>query len=138
MTTMIKSKVSLYCTEGNADKVYTIWIEDRGKGLFTVEVQWGRRGGSVQSGSKTQQPTILSVAESIYDKTIAEKKAKGYHEGEDAPAFSQVEGAVDSGLRPMLLTDSTDEGEAKYVESDEWAAQEKVNGRRLLIRISKE
>jgi len=132
----MRPKVTLYCKEGGADKQYTIWMEDRGDGLYSVEAQWGRRGGSVQSGAKTPKPVALDAAEKVYDKTIEEKKAKGYTEGDDAPAFSQTQGTVDSGLRPMLLTDCSEEGPERFIESDEWGAQEKMNGKRILIRVS--
>jgi bifunctional non-homologous end joining protein LigD len=135
MTMLTRPRVSLYSTEGGADKVYTIWLEDRGSGLFTVEAQWGRRGGSVQGGPKTPKPVFLQAAEAVYDKTLAEKRAKGYHEGEDAPAFSQVDGAVDSGLRPMLLTDCSSEGPERFILSDDWGAQEKMNGKRIMLNI---
>lgn len=127
--------LSLYCTEGGSDKQYTIWIEEAHVG-YVVQAQWGPRGGSIQSGRKTPEPVSLEKAEKVYDKVVKEKLAKGYHAGEDAPAFSQVDGAVDSGLRPMLLTADVEESIEKYVEDPGWAAQEKMNGKRIMVRAA--
>jgi len=131
----VRPKTTLYCTEGGADKQYTIWVEPKGD-QFVVQAQWGPRGGSVQSGTKTPVPVAEAKADAVYDKTVKEKAAKGYHPGVDAPAFSQVDGATDSGLRPMLLTDASEEGPDRFIESPEWAAQEKMNGKRIMVRAS--
>lgn len=133
--TMPRPKVSLYCTEGGSDKVYTMWVEPQGDG-FVVQAQWGPRGGHVSSGLKTPLPVPLEKAAAVYDKVLKEKKAKGYHEGEDAPAFSQVAGATDSGLRPMLLTDLSDEGPERFVKDDAWGGQEKCNGKRIMVQVT--
>jgi len=133
----MEKRISLYCTEGGADKVYVLWLESKG-GLFTVEANWGRRGGSMQAGAKTPKPVSRADAEKVYEKTLAEKRAKGYHEGEDAPAFSQVKDAVDAGIRPMLLTRDVEESLDKYIVADAWAGQEKKNGKRILLRAGDE
>lgn len=132
-STQVSQKVTLYSREGGSDKQYTLWIEPAGVG-FLVQSQYGPRGGWVQAVCKTPQPVPLSKAEVVYQRILKEKKSKGYHEGEDAPAFSQVEGATDSGLRPMLLTDATDEGPEKYIADPVWGAQEKINGKRIMLR----
>lgn len=129
---MAKPRISLYNQEGGADKVYSLGIEKKGD-LYTVEAQWGRRGGPQQCGTKTPKPVDLETAEKVYDKTLSEKLAKGYHEGVDAPSFSQVD-AEDSGLRPMLLTDDSDGGADPYIKDDAWGAQQKLNGKRIQIK----
>lgn len=135
----VMEKITLYCREGGSDKQYTIWIEEdvstTKPDRFTVQAQWGRRGGTVQAGTKTPKPVQRRDAEAVMEKVIAEKRAKGYAEGPDAPAFKQVAGAVDSGLRPMLLTDATDRGELPYIEDPAWAAQEKMNGKRIMLDV---
>ena len=132
---MSRTKVSLYCTEGTSDKVYTIWVEKKDN-LYIVEAQWGRRGGPQQSGTKTPKgPVALDKAEAIYDSVLKEKRAKGYHEGEDAPAFSQVEGAVDGGLRPMLLTQDDEANVEKYITDPAWGGQQKMNGKRIMLKV---
>jgi len=131
------NKVSLYCKEGGSDKVYTLWLEEKGDG-FLVNFNYGPRGGWVQNGTKTKEPVAKDKAQKIYEKLLAEKKAKGYTAGEDAPAFSQTEGAVDSGVRPMNLTPDDEESLEKYITDDDWCAQEKLNGKRILLRVSKD
>jgi len=127
-------KATWYCTEGGSDKQYTMWIELQGDG-YVVQAQWGPRGGHVQSGQKTPKPVPLDQAEKVYAKVEREKLAKGYHLGEDAPAFSQVEGAQDTGMRPMLLTDFTGEDEEQFLADPAWAGQQKMNGKRILLRV---
>ena len=128
-----QKKVTLYNREGNSDKQYTMWLQEEKTG-WTVQFQYGPRGGWVKDGTKTPKPVKLADAEKIYDKLLKEKKAKGYVEGEDAPVFSQTAGAVDSGLRPMLLTPDDEENVEKYLKDYNWAAQEKVNGKRIMIK----
>lgn len=131
------NKLSLYCKEGGSDKVYTLWLEEKSDG-FLVNFNYGPRGGWVKDGTKTPKPVSKAEAEKIYEKKLKEQKAKGYTVGEDAPAFSQTEGVEDSGLRPMLLTNCTDEGPERFIEEEAWAAQEKLNGKRIMIRRTKD
>jgi len=129
-------RVTLLCNEGSANKQYTIWLEPQNGGLYTVESQYGPVGGWVQSASKTPKPVSLDQAEKVYEKVMREKLTKGYRQGADAPAFSQTEGAVDTGLRPMLLTDCSEEGPDRFIEDDKWAGQEKINGKRIMLRVT--
>jgi bifunctional non-homologous end joining protein LigD len=128
-------RISLYNREGGSDKVYTLWLEKSGN-LYTVQAQWGRRGGPQQTGAKNSSPVSLEKARVIYEKTLKEKRAKGYHEGEDAPAYSMVEGAQDTGLRPMLLTDLSGEDPNRFLVDPNWGAQQKMNGKRIMIRTA--
>lgn len=131
---MAEKRVSLYCTEGGSDKVYTLWVEPKG-GLWSVEANWGRRGGAMQAGAKTPKPVSRADAEKVYEKTLSEKRAKGYHEGEDAPAFSQVKDAVDAGVRPMLLTPAEESDIDRFVADDAWGGQQKMNGKRVILKV---
>lgn len=69
--------VTLYCTEGGSDKQYTVWLEEK-DGCWIVSAQWGRRGGSVQSGTKTPRPVSREEAEAVYWRVQNEKVRKGY------------------------------------------------------------
>lgn len=135
MSAKITEKTSLYSREGGADKQYTVWLEEQAAG-FTVQFQFGPRGGTVQGGTKTKAPVSQEEARKIYEKVLKEKRAKGYSEGEDAPSFSQTEGAKDSGLRPMLLTDASSEDPETYLADPSWGAQQKMNGKRIMIRTT--
>lgn len=136
MTMQTTTKITLYCTEGGADKVYTLWIEPHATapGEYVVNAQWGRRGGPQLTGTKTPKPVSKEKAEAKYAEVLKSKQAKGYHPGEDAPAFSMVENEVDSGIRPMLLTPGKEEDVAMFVDDDDWGAQQKMNGKHLIVK----
>jgi bifunctional non-homologous end joining protein LigD len=127
-------KITLYCNEGGSDKQYTAWLEAQGSG-WTVQFQYGPRGGWVKGDTKTKKPVPFDEAKEIYEKLLKEKRAKGYREGEDAPAFSQTPDAVDGGVRPMLLTPDDEANLDKYVRDPAWGAQPKLNGKRIIARI---
>jgi bifunctional non-homologous end joining protein LigD len=129
------NRVSLYCKEGGSDKQYTMWLEEKPDG-FLVNFNYGPRGGWVKDGTKTPKPVSKIDAEKIYEKKLKEQKGKGYTIGEDAPAFSQVEDAKDSGLRPMLLTQDDEENLEKYITDDDWCAQQKFNGKHIMTKIT--
>lgn len=125
-------KITLYCTEGTADKTYTLWVEEK-DGLYTVQALGGRRGGP-QTPYTKGKPGSLPVAEKTYASVLKEKLGKGYHEGEDAPAYTAGTGKKDGGLRPMLLTADTEENLERYINDDAWGVQEKFNGHHVMIR----
>jgi len=128
-------RVVMECHEGGSNKDYAIWVEAKGDG-FIVPFLYGAIGGTKQSGCKTPAPVSLAEAEKVMAKIVKEKKAKGYVEGGDVAAYSQVAGKVDSGVRPMLLTPADEEDDLERFTRDiAWAAQEKVNGLRLLVRV---
>ncbi|NIN68653.1 MAG: WGR domain-containing protein [Anaerolineae bacterium] len=127
-------KTTLYNTEGTSDKVYVVWTEQV-KGGYVVNAQWGRRGGPMQSGTKTPKPVSKEKAHEKINAVIKQKKDKGYHEGKDAPAYSHVDGTMDSGVRPMLLTPAKEEHIQMFVDDDSWGAQEKKNGKHLIVSI---
>jgi predicted DNA-binding WGR domain protein len=76
-------RITLYYREGSSDKVYQASIEPQGEG-FVVNFAYGRRGSTMNTGTKTQTPVDYDSARSIYDKLVREKKAKGYTEGLDS------------------------------------------------------
>src|SRR5277367_2677875 len=80
--------ISLYFREGSSDKVYHAQIVPTGDNLYSVNFQYGRRGSTLQTGSKTATPVTLTEARKIFDKLVAEKKAKGYTEGERGVPYS--------------------------------------------------
>ena len=60
-------RVTLYYREGSSDKVYQASIEPSGSG-FIVNFAFGRRGGTLQTGSKTDRPVDYAEAKKILDK----------------------------------------------------------------------
>ncbi len=127
-------RITLYYREGSSDKVYQAAIEPEGE-LFVVNFAFGRRGSTLNTGTKTPEPVDFETAKRIYDKLIREKKAKGYTEGPEGTPYQHTakEDRV-TGLLPQLLN-PIDEDEAKrLLKDDHWAMQEKFDGRRMLVR----
>ena len=76
---MMLKEVTLYNTEGNSDKVYTITILPAPKNEFTVVCHNGRRGGKMTEQVKTPIPVSLDAAVALYESILEKKLAKGYH-----------------------------------------------------------
>lgn len=126
--------VTLYFREGLSDKVYSAAIEPSGVG-FAVSFAYGRRGGTLSTGTKTSGPVPFDDAVKIYEKLIREKQAKGYTVGENGTPFAGTEkaGRVTCVL-PQLLNPIDEADVHRFVADDEWWAQEKYDGRRTMIR----
>jgi bifunctional non-homologous end joining protein LigD len=77
-TTPTIQSASLHFREGNSDKVYHAAIEPKGEG-YLVTFAYGRRGNTLNTGTKTTYPVGLAEATKVFDKLIASKLAKGYH-----------------------------------------------------------
>ena len=127
------NKITLECHEGGSSKQYTMWIGEKDGG-FTVDFNYGPIGGWVKPGTKTPKPVSREKADAAYAALLKEKRAKGYVQGKDAPAYSEVPEAVDSGVRPMLLTPDVEDNIDFYVTDAAWGGQEKMNGKRILIK----
>jgi bifunctional non-homologous end joining protein LigD len=125
-------RVSLYYREGASDKVYQAAIEPAGD-LFVVNFAYGRRGTTLATGTKTSSPVDYDTAKQIFAKLVNEKKAKGYTEGENGTPYQHTD-KQPSGILPQLLN-PVEEAEIKTLfKDDEYCAQEKFDGRHLLIR----
>ncbi len=96
-------RVTLGLREGNSDKVYVVDLCEVSKGKFVVNFQFGRRGGPLKDGTKTDAPVAESAARSIFAKLVDEKTRKGYSETAEAaaavPASTPVARAA-AGPRP--------------------------------------
>src|SRR4051794_3548279 len=94
---------TLYFREGSSDKVYQAAIEPKNN-LFVVTFAYGRRGTTLQTGIKTPTPVDLSTAESVFDKLVREKTAKGYTPTENGTPYQQSDQSnIATGIRPQLL-----------------------------------
>src|ERR1043165_2720401 len=126
------ARVTLYYREGNSDKVYQVAIEPAGE-LFVVNFAYGRWGATLNTGTKTGAPVDHAEAERIYDKLVKEKKAKGYTEGVDGTPYLHSEKKA-AGFLPQLLNPIEESALSHLIENDGWCAQEKFDGKRLLVR----
>ncbi len=125
-------RVTLYYREGSSDKVYQDAIEPAGDG-FVVNFAYGRRGSTLTTGTKTSSPVDYDTAKKIFTKLVNEKKAKGYTEGEDGTPYSHSEKQA-SGILPQLLNPIEEADVERLLHDDDYCAQEKFDGRHILIR----
>jgi bifunctional non-homologous end joining protein LigD len=127
--------ISLYYREGNSDKVYHVQLVER-EGGCVVNFQYGRRGSTLQTGTKIATPVTRYEAEKTFAKLVAEKKAKGYTEGESGTPYSGAgQEKTPSGYLPQLSNSIQEQTALILLEDDAWLMQEKADGvRQIIIR----
>lgn len=129
----IKETITLFYKEGSSDKFYLISIEEK-NGKYTLPFTYGRRGDTGQSGNKATKPLDYDKAKKMYDKIVAEKMAKGYSAGEGMKPYSgTVNEKKISGINAQLLNPITEDECEKLLYDHDWGAQEKFDGKRILI-----
>jgi bifunctional non-homologous end joining protein LigD len=124
--------ITLYYREGSSDKVYQCAIEPAGT-RFAVNFAYGRRGSTLNTGTKTNVPVEFDHAKRIFDQVVKEKQSKGYTEGEASTPY-QHNDQQPSGLLPQLLNSIEEEQVLQLTSDDNWCLQEKHDGRRLIVR----
>lgn len=126
--------ISLYFKEGSSDKEYHASIDPQ-DGSYVVNFAYGRRGTTLQTGTKTNTPVDLETATKIFSKLVTEKKAKGYTEGEAGTPYQHTENENRvTNILPQLLN-PIDESEVEtLIGDDDWCAQEKFDGKRILLQ----
>jgi len=127
-----QEQVTLYYREGSSDKVYQTSIEPDGES-FVVNFAYGRRGSTLTTGTKTSSPVDYDTAKKIFVKLVSEKKAKGYTEGENGTPYQHTDKQA-SGIMPQLLNPIEEADVERLLHDDDYCAQEKFDGRHLLIR----
>ena len=142
MTTPTIQSTSLYFREGSSDKIYQAAIEPQGEG-YIVTFAYGRRGSTLSTGTKTMSPVSLAKATKDFDKLVASKLAKGYHDAA-VPAGGMVttnqnyrqtgEEGRDTGIRCQLLNPVDASEVRRLLTGHTHCLQEKHDGRRLLVR----
>ena len=126
--------VTLYYREGSSDKVYQCSIEPEGD-LFVVNFAYGRRGSTMNTGTKTSSPVDYETAKGIYDKLVREKTAKGYTPGEDGtPYHNTAKSERVTGILPQLLNSIEEEEVQRLIKDPAWCMQEKKDGKRTLLQ----
>lgn len=143
--------IQLFFQEGSSDKVYCAQIfEDEG-GAFTVKVQWGRRGATLQEGAKAVKVT-RAVADKTFDKLVREKQSKGYEEitasvqpaavappeGEGSGSKTGVNRRAKIGLAAQLLEPLEDHELDEFLADDSMVAQQKLDGIRVVVTTGDE
>jgi bifunctional non-homologous end joining protein LigD len=127
-------QITLYYRQGSSDKVYHVVLESFGTG-FAVNFAYGRRGSTMTTGTKTARPVDRATAKKLFDKLVKEKTAKGYTPGADGTPYQHTEKADRAtGVLPQLLNPIEEREIQGYIASADWWAQEKYNGKHVLIR----
>ena len=126
--------ITLYYCAGTSDKVYQCRIEPAGE-RFVVNFAYGRRGATLNTGTKTNVPVAYENAKRIYDQLVKEKRAKGYTPGAEGTPYRHAYAEEKfTGILPQLLN-AIDEAEVnRLLRNPAYVMQPKFNGRRLLIR----
>jgi bifunctional non-homologous end joining protein LigD len=146
MPPSVVKSVQLFFQEGSSDKVYNATIVKDGD-AYTVVVEWGRRGSSLQQGSKAVK-VPLAAATKKYESLVREKTNKGYQEITSAvkPAAvappegegsgSRVAKRARVGFAAQLLSPIEEDDLAAYLADDEMVAQQKIDGQRVLAHVT--
>jgi bifunctional non-homologous end joining protein LigD len=143
-------EVRLFFQEGSSDKVYNAFIvENAGSpATYDVLVEWGRRGASLNYGKKANNVT-LAQATKEYDKLVREKTNKGYQEltatvkpAAVAPPVGQGSGSLAPsaarkivGPKAQLLNPIDDGTVEQFIIDDDWIAQQKLDGKRVIAMV---
>ena len=126
-------QATLYFRQGSSDKVYQASIEQQNGG-YLVAYAFGRRGTTLQTGTKTQSPVSYEEAKRIFDRLVNEKTAKGYTPGEDGTPYEHTDKKNRIADIMCQLLNPIDELEATRLIGDAaFCLQEKLDGRRLLL-----
>jgi len=126
-------KTTLYYKDGSSDKVYSCEIQELNDKCL-VNFAYGRRGSTMQTGTKTNKPVSREEAEKIYNKLIREKTAKGYTLGEDGAKYTNSEFAKQtSGVDVQLLNFIEGDEVQRLILDDRYCAQEKWDGERMTL-----
>jgi bifunctional non-homologous end joining protein LigD len=135
MPTETPSKtITLYYRDGGSDKVYQADVHPEGAG-FVVNFAFGRRGSTLQTGTKTARPVDYQTALKVYDKLVRDKTAKGYTPGQDGTPYQGTDRQLlATGVFPQLLNPIDQDQAERLVRDDWWWMQEKFDGKRILIR----
>lgn len=145
MSQVVKT-VSLYYKNDAAgtigsDKVYIVEMTDAGGGLFHVTGYNGRRNENLTPRPQTEgAPVSRARADEIFNKLVEKKKndrKSPYKEGEPyniGGSFVPPDAAERDDVQCQLLTPIDDpERAADVVVDDNYAVQEKYDGKRILL-----
>lgn len=138
MTTPSAESISLYLKNETSDKEYHVHLKSAGD-LWSVEIQYARRGSALRSALKTKEPVDYALAKSEYDKIVRGQLKDGYTPDASGEAYQNTPDQGNyTGVLPQLLNPDDQENFAFYRDSPEWGLQEKFDGQRLLMRKAAE
>jgi bifunctional non-homologous end joining protein LigD len=127
-------QTTLYFKQGGSDKVYRAAIEPNNGG-YVVNFAYGRRGTTLQTGTKTPVAVNLDAARGIYERLIREKTSKGYTPGENGTPYEHTDKEQqNTGILPQLLNPIEEEDVTGLIDDPAFCVQEKYDGCRIMIR----
>ena len=93
-------QIDLRYRQGTSDKVYRVAIEASGGG-YVVNFAYGRRGATLNTGAKTQNPVDYAKALAIHERLVKSKTAKGYapHESSGSTSGTGMQVVLDANRR---------------------------------------
>ena len=140
MSTETKTEnVTLFFQQGGSDKIYKAFLENAEEAdKYLVNFAYGRRGATLKTGTKTQAPVEYDAAKKIFDKLVHSKTSKGYVPHEDDAKYVTVNEQVSTGIHCQLLNPIEQTELEELIADKEWWAQEKKDGRRMLIQKTEE
>ena len=137
VTIVQPKQTTLYYREGSSDKVYHVSLEaNASPDHFLVRFAFGRRGSTLQTGTKTPVPVDYDTALKTFNQLVASKMAKGYTPGQDGTPYQHTghEGHS-TGIYPQLLEPIADAHVLGHLLVDPlYCTQEKHDGKRLMLR----
>jgi bifunctional non-homologous end joining protein LigD len=135
MTSPTAKSIHLWSTKAGADKLYNLFLRENPDG-WSVDYTNGKRGGTLQSGTKTQKPVAYEAALKLFDATVRAKFKDGYGPVETGQAYTNSEfSGRATGLDVQLLTSIDEERCNELLKSNDWVAQLKENGERRVIFV---
>ena len=138
MTAPIKTEsITLFFRQERSDKVYKANLEEK-EGEYVVNFAYGRRGATLKTGTKTQAPVAYEKAKIIYDKLVLSKTSKGYVPDEDSSNYVVDTEQRKTGIHCQLLNPVEASELENFFEDDNWCLQEKMDGKRMLIKKTKD
>jgi bifunctional non-homologous end joining protein LigD len=127
--------VTLYYRQGSSDKVYQAWVAPKGSDRYAVEYAYGRRGGTLKTGTKSREPVTHGKAHTMLWKLVRQKMDKGYIPGEDGTPYAGTEREGQAtGVACQLLNPVDGNDLARCIAAPRWVMQRKFDGRRLLVK----
>lgn len=132
---------TLYNRQGGSDKVYQVTIDPITATTSIVTFAYGRRGGTLATGTKTPEPVRHPIAADIAAKLIRSKQAGGYTiatDGQTAPAIAPPVSTAPTAepTLPMLLNSISDLEMTKLLLNDRYCAQQKFDGKRMTLTLT--
>ena len=147
---IVIKETALSFKEGSSDKVYYVTVEKLENDKCVVNFAFGRRGNTLQTGTKTNEPVDWRVAEMIFDKLVQEKMKKGYKGAiiSNLTSIREVEGSKASSKviqvikteevavsKCVLLNAIKEEQVHELMNNDDWMIQEKMDGVRYMLEF---